>query len=426
MRLERIEWDGVDATACAREVRELVPALDHVTREVGEIIVAVGLRGDAALRELGVRFGEVPVESFRVDPGLIEAAPSLIDADVQEALVVAARNIARVSRAQAEALLRPVSVELEAGQRIEVGAAPVASAAVYAPGGRGAYPSSVLMGAIPARVAGVGRLVVASPPGPSGRPPDAVLAACATAGVEEVYAVGGAQAIAALALGTDSIEAVDVVVGPGNRYVTQAKRLLAGRVGIDGIAGPSELAVVADGTASPELLALDLCAQAEHGDDGLVVAISPDAALLDRVAELAEALAAARPSVADAVLALITSPGLERGLMLADALAPEHLELAFQGADEASARGRVAGCVFVGSGGATAFGDYAAGSNHVLPTGGAARFGGPLGPGAFMRRTSVVHIGSTAAAELAPHVAAIAAVEGFPVHGESALARVKR
>ena len=426
MRLERIEWDGVDAAACALQVRELVPALGHVTREVGEIIVAVGLRGDAALRELGVRFGEVPVESFRVDPGLIEAAPSLIDADVQEALVVAARNIARVSRAQAETLLRPVSVELEAGQRIEVGAAPVASAAVYAPGGRGAYPSSVLMGAIPARVAGVGRLVVASPPGPSGRPPDAVLAACATAGVEEVYAVGGAQAIAALALGTDSIETVDVIVGPGNRYVTQAKRLLAGRVGIDGIAGPSELAVVADGTASPELLALDLCAQAEHGDDSLVVAISTDPALLDRVAELAEALAAARPSVADAVLGLVTAPGLERGLMLADALAPEHLELAFRGADEASARGRVAGCVFVGAGGATAFGDYAAGSNHVLPTGGAARFGGPLGPGAFMRRTSVVHVGSAAAAELAPHVAAIAAVEGFPVHGESALARVKR
>ena len=180
--------------------------------------------------------------------------------------------------------------------------------------------------------------------------------------------------------------------------------------------------VVADGTAAPNAIALDLCAQAEHGEDSPLALISPDAALLDRVAELVTELAAARPSVADAPLALITAPGLERALGLADALAPEHLELAFDGADEASARSRVAGCVFVGSGGATAFGDYAAGSNHVLPTGGAARFGGPLGPGAFMRRSSVVSIGSAAARELAPHVAAIAAAEGFPVHGESATA----
>ncbi len=426
MKLERIEWDGSDAEACARRVRALAPTLEQVTREVGEIIVAVGARGDRALHELGVRFGEVPVERFRVDSGLIKAAPSLVDATVNEALVVAGRNIARVARAQAEALLRPVSTELDAGQRVEVGAAPVASAAIYVPGGRGDYPSSVLMGAIPARVAGVGRLVVASPPGPAGRPSDAVLAACATVGVEEVYAVGGAQAIAALALGTDSIKPVDVITGPGNRYVTEAKRLLSGRVGIDGIAGPSELAVVADRTASPELLALDLCAQAEHGDDGVLAVISPEPAVLDAVGELAEALAAERPSVANPPLALIQAPGLELALTLADALAPEHLELAFQGADEASARGRVAGCVFVGSGGATAFGDYAAGSNHVLPTGGAARFGGPLGPGAFMRRTAVVHLGSAAAAELAPHVAALAGAEGFPVHGESALARVKR
>jgi histidinol dehydrogenase len=426
MRLERIEWDGLDAAACAARVRALAPALEEVTREVGEIIVAVGTRGDEALRELGVRFGEVPVESFRVDPGLVEAAPSLVDAAVREALVVAARNIARVARAEAEVLLRPVSAEPGGGQRVEVGAAPVESAAVYAPGGRRAYPSSVLMGAIPARVAGVGRLVVASPPGSSGRPPDAVLAACAIAGVSEVYSVGGAQAIAALALGTASIKAVQVVAGPGNRYVTEAKRLLAGRVGIDGIAGPSELMVVAGGTADPQLVALDLCAQAEHGDDSLLAVVSHDPALLDRIAELVEGLAAERSSVADAPLALVAAPGLELSLSLADAIAPEHLQLAFEGADEASARGRVAGCVFVGPGGATAFGDYAAGSNHVLPTGGAARFGGPLGPGAFMRRTSVVHLGSAAAAELAPHVAAIAAVEGFPVHGESALARAKR
>ena len=308
-------------------------------------------------------------------------------------------------------------MELGAGQRVEVGAWPVASAGVYVPGGGGSYPSSVLMGVLPARAAGVQRVAVVSPPSASGRPDDAVLAACEIAGVDEVYAVGGAQAIAALALGTKTIPAVDVIVGPGNRFVTEAKRLLGGTVGLDGVAGPSELAVVADGTANPELIALDLCAQAEHSDEGMAAVISPDPALLDAVTQRVEELAAERPTVANAPLASITAPGLELALSLSDALAPEHLELAFQGADEASARGRVAGCVFVGSGGATAFGDYVAGSNHVLPTGGAARFGGPLGPGAFMRRTAVVHVGSAAAAELAPHVVALARAEGFPVHG---------
>ena len=426
MRLESIEWDGADAATLARRLRRLTPSLAEVTSDVSEVIDAVAKRGDDAIRELAQRFGEAPSESLRVDPELVGASPALVAPEVREALTAAARNIAALARAEAQAALRPVSVELEAGQRIEVGASPVASAGVYAPGGRGAYPSSVLMGTIPARAAGVPRIAVASPASAGGRPADAVLAACAIAGIDEVYSIGGAQAIAALALGTVTVAAVDIVVGPGNRYVTEAKRLLAGRIGIDGIAGPRELAAVADGTADPELLALDLCAQAEHGDDGLLVVISPDPALLDLVGERATALAAERPSVASPALALVTAPGLELALSLADELAPEHLELAFQGADEASARGRVAGCVFVGAGGATAFGDYAAGSNHVLPTGGAARFGGPLGSGAFMRRTAVVHVGSAAAAQLAPHVAAIANAEGFPVHGESALARVKR
>jgi histidinol dehydrogenase len=426
VRIERIEWDGASPAAMAARVRALAPALDEVTEQVAEIIGAVAKRGDEAVKALSLRFGEAPVENVRVDPELIAAAPALVGPEVREALRVAARNIGRVAVEQAKAALRPVSVELDAGQRIEVGAGPVASAGVYVPGGDASYPSSVLMGTIPARAAGVPRVAVVSPPSASGRPDDAVLAACEVAGIDEVYAVGGAQAIAALALGTKTIPSVDVVVGPGNRYVTEAKRLLAGRVGIDGIAGPSELAVVADGTANPELLALDLCAQAEHGTDGILAVISPDPALLDAVTGRVEELAGQRPSVMDANLASITAPGLELALSLADALAPEHLQLAFQGADEASARGRVAGCVFVGSGGATAFGDYAAGSNHVLPTGGAARFGGPLGPGAFMRRTGVVHIGSAAAAELAPHVAALARAEGFPVHAESAEARVRR
>ena len=183
--------------------------------------------------------------------------------------------------------------------------------------------------------------------------------------------------------------------------------------------------VVAGGTADPEWIALDLCAQAEHGEESLLVVVSHDGALLDRIGERVTELAAERPTVSAAALALVAAPGLELSLSLADAFAPEHLELAYTGADAAAARGRIAGCVFVGAGGATAFGDYAAGSNHVLPTAGAARFGGPLGPGAFMRRTSVVSVPSSAARELSPHVSAVADAEGFPVHGESARARAK-
>jgi histidinol dehydrogenase len=297
-------------------------------------------------------------------------------------------------------------------------------AGIYAPGGKAAYPSSLLMCAIPARVAGVGRIVVASPPAAaSGRPSTAVLAACALAGVSEVYAIGGAQAIGALAYGTESVPRVDVIAGPGNRFVTEAKRIVAGRVAIDGVAGPSELAIVADSSADPRLLAFDLCAQAEHGEDSVLIAISPDSALLDRIAEQVEELARDRPSVAAAPLALVSAPGIQTALDLSDAFAPEHLQLAFDGADETAARARLAGCVFVGEGGATAFGDYAAGSNHVLPTGGAARFGGPVGPTTFMRRTSIVTIPARAARALAPTVDALARAEGLPVHGESAIAR---
>ena len=422
MRVERFDWDGRDPAAEAARLRALAPALSDVTADVAEILAAVREHGDAALRQLAERFGEPAPQGLRVDPDAVAAAPGLLEPEVREAIRVAGANIEAVARAELETLASPTSVSLEQGHRVEVRTEPVAAAGVYAPGGRAAYPSSVLMASIPARVAGVGRLAVATPPGPGGRPSAAVLAACALAGVDEVYAVGGAQAVAALAYGTETIAAVDVIAGPGNRFVTEAKRLVSGEVGIDGIAGPSELLVVAGGAAKPEWIALDLCAQAEHGDDGPLVLVSPDAALLDRVSGLVDELALERPSVAAATLALVLAPGLELALTLADAYAPEHLELAFAGADDA-ARGRIAGCVLVGAGGATAFGDYAAGSNHVLPTGGAARFGGPLSPRAFMRRTSVVSIPTAAAAKLAPHVAALANAEGFPVHGESANAR---
>ena len=417
-----MRWDGADPGKLAARLRDMVPPLESASSTVAEVIESVRERGDEALRELAAAFGEPAVESLRVNPELIATAPALLSAELRDALRVAAANIQAVAAAELEDDLRTVSVELDAGQHVEVRPSPVAAAGVYAPGGRGAYPSSVLMCAIPARVAGVRRVAVASPASHEGRPSDAVLAACAIAGVDEVYAVGGAQAIAALAYGSESIPPVDVIAGPGNRYVTEAKRLVSGRVGIDGLAGPSELVVIAEGSADPRLLALDLCAQAEHGEDSPLVCVCTDDEPLDRVAELAAEFADARASVADAPLALVRAPDLAAALALADAFAPEHLELAFEGAGQ-SARGRVAGCVFVGAAGATAFGDYAAGSNHVLPTGGAARFGGPLGPRAYLRRTSVVSIPAPAAAALAPHVAALSRAEGFPVHGESAEAR---
>jgi histidinol dehydrogenase len=423
MRPELVDWDGRDAAGLAARLRSLAPPLGEVTPEVARIVERVRAGGDDALREVSRGLGEELPEWLGVDPERIEAAPGLLEPDVREALRLAAQNIEAVARAELEVRARPAAVDLPEGQAVEVREEPIAAVGVYVPGGRAAYPSSVLMCAIPARVAGAVRVAVASPPGAAGRPDAAVLAACSIVGVSEVYAVGGAQAIAALALGTETIERVDLIAGPGNRYVQEAKRIVSAAVGIDGIAGPSELMVVADGTANPDWIALDVCAQAEHGDDSLVIVASPDHALLERVAELVEGLVAERPSVAGAPLALVVTTGVEAALSLADAVAPEHLELAFEGADRTAARGRVAGCVFVGGGGATAFGDYAVGSNHVLPTGGAARFGGPLGPGTFRRRTSIVSLPRAAAAALAPHVAALARAEGLPVHGESAEAR---
>ena len=383
-------------------------------------------RGDAALRELTARFDATEIGAgeieLRVPVERVKAAREQAGEGFVGALEVAARNIRAVARAELEASA-DTRLELSGGQAVSVLARPMAAAGVYVPGGRAAYPSSVLMCCIPARVAGVERIALASPAGPDGRVDPVVLAACAIAGVDEVHALGGAAAIAALAYGTESVMAVDVIAGPGNRFVNAAKRLVFGDVGVDGVAGPSELVLVSDGSVDARALALDLLAQAEHGDDGLLVAIAPDPGPLDELADHLAELAPVRPSVKAASLLLVEAPEIGAAVELADAIAPEHLELAFAGADERVAGDRTAGCVFFGPVGAVAFGDYAAGSNHVLPTGGGARFGGPLGVNAFRRRTSVVNLPLGAAAALAPRVSALAEAEGFPVHGESANAR---
>jgi histidinol dehydrogenase len=419
MKVRRFEWEGAAETAAALRswAAESAPAVDvrPIEREVID-------GGDATVLQLTALYDatEQAPKALRVDAGQSEVALAAVEPALREAMEVAAANI----RAVAEAQLGDHSrIELSQGQAVTVREVAVGAAGIYAPAGRAAYPSSVLMCAIPAQVAGVGRLALASPPGADGRLHPLVLAAAALCGVEEIYAMGGAQAIFALVHGTETIAAVDVIAGPGNAWVREAKRAVSGTVGIDSLAGPSELMLIAGHDTDTTWAALDLCAQAEHGPESPLVAVAVEEHVLDAIATATEEAAASRPSVADAPLALIQVPELEAAIELANAYAPEHLELLEEDAAQAAERVRTAGCVFVGRHGATAFGDYVAGSNHVLPTGGAGRFSGPLGPATFRRRISQVEITAEAAKVLAPQADTLARAEGFPVHGESAMIR---
>lgn len=449
MRLRRFGWAdrGLDAASeIAREARAWAVET-ALPLDLSEIEAAVAEAGDAALVELTARFDatelrrEEPADDrdrqtrwigadgetwqLRVPVERQERALTGLDGELRKALDLAIANIRTVAEAQMS--VEPAVVDLPQGQRVTIREVPVGAAGIYAPGGGAAYPSSLIMGAIPARVAGVGRVVVCTPPGADGRLPEAVLAAAALCEVDELYAVGGAQAVFALARGTETIAPVDVIAGPGSARVQEAKRQVFGEVGIDSIAGPSELMVIADSGSDTEWLALDLCAQAEHGSEGLLLVAAEDAAVLDSIAATVERLAAERPGVTEAPLAMVQVPGVAEAVALAQAVAPEHLQLDLEaGAEELLGRLTTPGCIFIGRHGATAFGDYAAGSNHVLPTGGAGRFVGPLGPSIFRRRVSNVEIDAAAAAALAPHVDRLAREEGLPVHGESALARARR
>jgi histidinol dehydrogenase len=423
MRIESFDWDGREPDALAAEVRALQPPLGEVSETVAGIIAAIRERGDDAVAEFEGRFGAggddphtlpVPIEEVR-------AGLERIDPKLRSALETAAANIRAVADAQ---LANERRIQLEQGHSVELREVPVGSAAVYAPGGAASYPSSVLMGCIPAKTAGVPRVVLATP-ARAGETAidDLMLAAAAIGGADEIYPLGGAQAIAALAVGTELIDPVDVIAGPGNRYVQEAKRQLAGEVGIDGIAGPSELMVIAGDTARAEWIALDLCAQAEHGPDGLVIAAAVETVILDEIEAAVKRVVGEHRIAEDAALALIAVPDTVAAVQLANAIAPEHLQLTTEDAALLADGVRTAGCVFVGPHAATAFGDYAAGSNHVLPTGGAGRFQGPLGPGIFRRRISTVSLAQGAARALAPTVATLARAEGFPLHAESALVR---
>jgi histidinol dehydrogenase len=385
---------------------------------VREIVQAVRDRGDAALSELTKRFdgADVAPERLRVAPAEIERATVTLEPSLSEALRTAIANVGEVARAS---LREGSTVILAGGQRIETVEIPLRRAAAYVPGGRAPYPSTVVMCAVTARVAGVEELAVCAPVGPDGEVHPVILGACGLCGVEEVYRVGGAQAVAALAYGTGSIPAVEAIVGPGNAWVQEAKRQVVGHVAIDGVAGPSELVVVASAGADPGLAALDLLAQAEHGPASLLALVSDDADLLAE-AERALLDAARVSGQADGPpLAVVEAADPATAVRLGDLIAPEHLQVV--GAEAESHRDlvRSAGALFVGRDAGTAFGDYIAGSNHVLPTGGAARHASALSVATFRRRMARVSLPPGAAAALGPAGAEIARAEGFTVHAES-------
>jgi histidinol dehydrogenase len=391
---------------------------------VRSIIAAVRERGDDALRELTARFDGAELAELAVPPAEWKRALEAIPPALRDGLEQAAANIAAFQRAEAA----PAVDWSQDGLRVRTLHRPVDRAGCYVPGGRAAYPSTVLHTAVPARVAGVGEVVVCAPPDRHGRVPDAVLAAAHLAGVDAVYRVGGAQAVAAMAYGTESIAAVDVIVGPGNVYVAVAKRAVAGdgRVGVpSAFAGPSEVVVVADGTADPEAAAIDVIVQAEHGPDGLAWLITWDEAVAGLVEEAVARLTAAAPRRAEieATLAaaghsvLVDSP--EAAMAVSNLIAPEHLELQVADPEALVPLVRHAGAVFLGPWAPASVGDYAAGPSHVLPTFGSARFAGALTVDDFTKPVHVVELDRAAFDTLAPTVIAMAEAEGLAAHAES-------
>jgi histidinol dehydrogenase len=409
VRLERVTLDGPDgADALARSIRALTVSGADVRADVERIVADVRERGDEALYDYVERFDGVEDAPLRVTASELDAAAAGLRPDVRAGLEIAMANVAAVASAS---LGDDAEITLPQGQRVHVRELPVDRAGIYVPGGRAPYPSTVIMGAVTAQVAGVERIAICAP----GAHP-VILAACALCGIDEVYRMGGAHAVAALAYGTRSVERVDVIAGPGSLFVQEAKRLVSGDVGIDGFQGPSDVLVLAARGADPGLVALDLLAQAEHGEGTIVVGVSDDEALLDAVGDHLDSEPGA------AVAALVDVGDMATGLAVAEAFAPEHLELVGGPAEALAPAVRRAGAVFVGASGATAFGDYVAGSNHSLPTGGAARFASALSPRHFRRRMAEVHIGPAAAA-LARAGAPIARAEGFAVHAASMEAR---
>ena len=399
-----------------------------VSRDVAAIVAKVRAEGDNALKEYTQRFDGFDLDGsgWQISKAERQAALANLDPELRKAIELAAARIADYHAAQ-----KPFDRDHTDAAGIRLGARwnAVEAAGLYVPGGRAAYPSTVLMNAIPARVAGVERLLMVTPT-PKGEVNDLVLAAAEIAGVDEVWRVGGAQAIAALAYGTDRIKAVDVIVGPGNAWVAEAKRQLYGVVGIDMVAGPSEIVVVADAQNDPAWIAADLLSQAEHDPTSQSILFTDDAVYADKVADAVEAqletLATGKTSriAWEANGAIIVTPTLDAAMPLVDRLAPEHLELAVDDPQNLFDQVRHAGSVFLGRHTPEAIGDYVAGPNHVLPTGRRARFASGLSVLDFMKRTSFIACDADSLAAIGPAAIALAHAEGLPAHAASVEVRL--
>jgi histidinol dehydrogenase len=428
--LRRIDLRGRRDADLARELPRAELDVAAAVEQVRPVVEAVRDRGAEAVREATERFDGVRLTDLRVPQEALSRALAELDPEVRAALEEAVRRNRAVSTAQ----LRPDEVvDVVDGATVRERWVPVGRVGLYVPGGRVAYPSSVVMNAVPALVAGVGSLAVASPPKAEfgGLPNPFILAACALLGVEEVYAVGGAQAVAMLAYGVEGCPPVDVITGPGNVYVAAAKRLVQGRCGIDSEAGPTEVAILADSSAVPASVAADLVAQAEHDPLAACLLVTDSVELLDAVdVELGKQVPATkhRERVEQALAgqsAHVLVDDLDHGLEVVDAWAAEHLEVITVDAAERALRVRNAGAVFVGGFTPVSLGDYLAGSNHVLPTGGTARFSSGLSAQSFHKRMSDVTYSQEALAEVAPKVAALGGAEDLVAHVEAVQVRVR-
>ncbi len=421
---------GFDAELAALTALEAAQDAE-VDRTVAAILADVKARGDVAVLEYTARFDRVRAErlaELEIGQDNLRRALTGLDPGLRTNLEQAAVRVrAYHDRQRAESWSYTEADGTVLGQRIT----PLDRVGLYVPGGKAAYPSSVLMNAIPAKVAGVGELVMVVPT-PDGERNELVLAAAAIAGEDRVFAIGGAQAVGALAYGTESVPAVDKIVGPGNAYVASAKRRVFGVVGIDMVAGPSEILVVCDGATSPDWIAMDLFSQAEHDELAQAILVSPDAGFLDRVAASIERQLADMPrreviatSLADRG-ALILVRDLDEACAIANRIAPEHLELSVQDPDRWLPKIRHAGAIFVGPYSSESLGDYCAGPNHVLPTSRTARFSSPLGVYDFQKRSSIIRVSQQGAQTLGRVAAALAYGEGLPAHARSAEYRIAK
>ena len=428
--MRQLDWRAADFDAGIDQLLSGCEALDaELTRTVQSILSDVRSRGDSALVELTNRFdqrtvtaGELEVAPERLAQSLAQLAPELRAALEQAALRI--RDFHLRQKTGSWSYVDALGVRL--GQQVTA----LDRVGIYVPGGRAAYPSSVLMNAIPAQVAGVGEIIMVVP-APRGELNPVVLAAAHIAGVDRVFSVGGAQAVAALAYGTATIPAVDKIVGPGNRYVAAAKRLVFGVVGIDMIAGPSEVVIVCDGSADPDWVAMDLFAQAEHDEAARAILICLDAGYADRVRAAMDRMLPEmeRREIIRASLeqngALVLVQNLPAAARIVNRIAPEHLQLALSAPEELLGQIRHAGAVFLGGHAAEVLGDYCAGPNHVLPTGRSARFSSPLGVYDFQKRTSLIQCGEEAGAYLGRIASVLARAEGLTAHARAAEYRSK-